>query len=256
VNGEFSSKWNTDAIAAQVIAARSYALYQLKNARMDKKVLFDVDSTTRDQVYLGIEGEEPRATQIVSKTRGLILTAAEGSDRVPIKAFYHSTCAGLTGSPIEVWGKAQAGVKGGVHCFHCGSSPRFRWKLQLSKQELEKILASYVFGSLLRIEPVSYFDSGRVKDLQIISESQDGQEKTVRIPSAQFRFLLGSNRLKSTFFSVSEPFSGEWQFDGRGYGHGVGMCQWGAKEMGAAGYSFQEILGRYYPLARIVRAWP
>jgi stage II sporulation protein D len=254
VNGEFSSKWNPEAVSAQVIAARSYAFYQIREARR-RRAIFDVESSIRDQVYLGTQGEEARASQLVARTRGTVLVAGPAGSAAPIKAFYHSTCGGHTDSPEDVWGRPQDGVRGGVECAHCGTSPRFTWQLKLTPAQLDQMLQSYGRGRVIGLEVLSRFSSGRVKKLKIAFASPGGRISTQIVPGSQFRSLVGSEQLRSTAFTVSRGDGDSWVFDGRGYGHGVGMCQWGAKEMGAAGFEAREILSRYYPSARLVHAW-
>jgi stage II sporulation protein D len=254
VNGEFSSKWNPEAVSAQVIAARSYALYQMREARR-RGAIFDVESSIRDQVYLGTRGEEARASQIVARTRGMVLVAGPAKAGQPIKAFYHSTCGGHTDAPEDVWGRAQPGVRGGVVCEHCGSSPRFTWQLRLTTRQLDEALASTGKGSVIGMEVLSRFSSGRVNKLKIAFLGKGGMISTRIVPGSQLRMLIGSEKFQSTAFSILRGEGDSWIFEGRGYGHGVGMCQWGAKEMGSAGFQVHEILSRYYPSARLMRAW-
>lgn len=255
VNGEFSARWNAEAVAAQVIAARSYAWHQMQEARR-KGLPYDVESTTRDQVYLGTAGEEPRASRLVAATRGLVLVAGRsiGVPR-PIKAFYHSTCGGSTDDPQTVWGRAEPGVRGGVRCQHCGSSPRYRWSHRISESEMNQALKSLGPGKVLAVEVLSRFPSGRVRRLKVAFSDASGRMVTQDIPGARFRSLIGSEQLRSTAFEVTRGPGTDWLFEGRGFGHGVGMCQWGAKEMGAAGYKSTQILSTYYPEATIRRAW-
>ena len=265
VNGEFSAKWSAEAVSAQVIAARSYALYQSRQAR-SKNAYFDVEASTRDQVYLGTEGEEARASQIVAKTRGVVLASSvdEKGRRVqstslkdlkPIKAFYHSTCGGQTDSPEDIWGQPQMGVRGGVRCLHCGSSPRFRWELRVGASELDQVLSSYRKGRVTSVEVLSRFPSGRIRKLKLGFVDRSGRFSSAILPGAQFRSLLGAEKLRSTFFDVSRGPVNEWFFRGRGNGHGVGMCQWGAKEMGSDGFTAEQILTHYYPQSYLVRVW-
>jgi stage II sporulation protein D len=254
VNGEFSARWNAEAVSAQVIAARTYALYQMREARA-KRALYDVDSTTRDQVYLGTAGEEARASQLVQKTRGWVLVAGAGASVAPIKAFYHSTCGGITESPESVWGKSQPGVSGAVLCQFCGTSPRLVWELSMSRAQVDEALMPLGLGPVSVIEVALRFPSGRARRVRLGFEKERGKRVFKDLPASQLRMLLGPERFQSTAFEVERTASSDWIFRGRGYGHGVGMCQWGAKEMGAAGYSAREILSRYYPQARLERAW-
>ncbi len=292
VNAEFSSKWADSSIDAQVVAARSYALHQSKIARaMGSR--FDVDSTTMDQVYDGSMREDSRASQSVDRTHGKILIAENATigPKAPIKAFYHSTCGGATELPQNVWGKTQPGFKKGVSCPYCKPSPAFEWKVELSSKEIAEAMLrgsrengvpkswpAYARealnkGTLTSVQPLSapIIGSGatsRVGELLTLW-SYRGGVVALAVPAAQFRLWIGPARVKSTAFSVrsaesplvrSPAGAGEksgsgWIFTGRGNGHGVGMCQWGAKVMGEKGFSMASILKYYYPGAVLKKLW-
>jgi stage II sporulation protein D len=237
-----------------VIAARTYAWHQLQKSKRHLSH-FDVESTTRDQVYAGAQSEDARAREVVERTRGQILVehnAATGpkSFAQPIKAFYHSTCGGMTDSPEKVFGEKQPGVRGGVSCPYCVSSPRFRWTLKVSALELQRAFGFPVEG----IRVLARWDSGRAKTVEIRTQ-QGSKPRWIRKPAAEIRSILGAERLRSTAFDVQRGPDGHFVFDGRGNGHGVGMCQWGAKEMGERGQTFSSILSHYYPASRLLRVW-
>ena len=115
VNSEFSSKWHRQSVAAQVIVARTYALFQIVEARKRKKH-FDVEATIQDQFYGGTHREDFRASAVVKQTRGMVLTAKRSGSVWPMKAFYHSTCGGATELPQNVWGSQFHGFKKVVRC--------------------------------------------------------------------------------------------------------------------------------------------
>ncbi len=250
VNGEFSSSWNEESIAAQVVAARTYALHQMRVAQK-RLAHYDVESDTRDQVYAGADSEDHKARAIVARTRGQILVPVSATDGrgelgAPIKAFYHSTCGGTTDSPDRIFGERQPGLKRGVECAFCRSSPRFKWSLRLSAREFRQLMGF----SAQRISVDSRWDSGRVRNLKIISDS-----RARVLPATELRSKLGAERMRSTAFDVVREENGDFVFSGRGNGHGVGMCQWGAKEMGERGEAFAAILSHYYPDSRLRRVW-
>ena len=115
VNAEFNSRWSEEAIGAQVVAARTYAVFQMRQAQAQAEdnsdaQHYDVDATTHDQVYDGSMKEDPRATRIVEKTRGLLLTVKTARGVEPLKAYYHSTCGGMTDCRIRVWGTSEFGI--------------------------------------------------------------------------------------------------------------------------------------------------
>lgn len=277
VNAEFSARWNEEAVAAQVVAARTYAYYQMLAARQagPGKRHFDVDSTTKDQVYDGSYREDYRASRAVDKSRGLILSVGPAAPAAPLKAFYHSTCGGQTELPQNVWGAEFPGFKRPVRCGFCNPSPVFRWEVPLQGKELsglllrgarsdgsipgwpvdwERVLKK---GQLLDLRVAHYTPQGRVNTVRMLWA--DGPRSVVMVISgSRFREWVGSNRLKSGVFQLASERSASgriWRIRGSGHGHGVGMCQWGAKIMGDKGYKTAAILKHYYPDAFLRRLW-
>jgi stage II sporulation protein D len=149
LNSEMSAAWSLEALKAQAVAARTYAIHRMRElsglrARADAAP-FDLDSSERDQVYEGAHKERLRAIEAVNQTKGMVLMF----NGAPVKAFYHSTCGGQTISAKKVWGK-EAEYITPVRCGYCQSSPRYKWTYQVSRRALEGILgaAGYVRGRL------------------------------------------------------------------------------------------------------------
>lgn len=252
LNSEMNASWNLEALKAQAVAARTYALFQMKEGSSPRfrglRPPFDLDSTEKDQVYEGAHKERYRALRAVEETRGQVL-AYQGH---PIKAFYHSTCGGYTESPERVWGAHYPYMKP-VRCGFCDSSPRFNWSCDLRSAALEANLrkAGLLSGRLQSIRVVQR-SRGRVERVEIRG---DGGPKTVRYATgARLRELAGAALVRSTDFTVSRS-SDKIVFVGHGSGHGVGMCQWGAKVMGERGNTYAQILARYYPEANLTRMY-
>ncbi|MEK6707160.1 MAG: SpoIID/LytB domain-containing protein, partial [Bdellovibrionota bacterium] len=190
VNSEFSAKWNEDAIGAQVIAARTYAAYKILQARLSpSEPHYDLDATVRDQVYDGAEKEDPRATRIVAKSSGVILTA--GSERAPkpIQAFYHSMCGGGTELPQNVWrGGSKPGFGRPVRCDFCKNAKKFLWNVTLGGFDIETAVRVAV-ASGERI-PATWFTPqalevvkrGKLVDVQITKADQAGRVGSLRRP--------------------------------------------------------------------------
>ncbi len=259
VNSEFSSKWSREAIDAQVIAARTYAYHQMRAARANRAASYDVESSVKDQVYEGVHKEDARAAQSVARTRDLILSADAGGG--PIKAFYHSTCGGQTELPTSVWGRGSTGFTRRVPCPYCKVSPRFRWNIEASSAQLkERILGALPASSLPdyvrggELESVSIAErhpSGRASKL-VSKWRWKGMSLRWDFTAVQLRSWVGLSKMLSTWFDLSQMSDGRWKISGRGFGHGVGMCQWGAKVMGEKGQKMADILRHYYPDARLV----
>ena len=280
VNAEFSSSWPAPAVAAQVVAARTYAVHQMIRMRRNPSSTYDVDASVSDQVYDGSIKEDSRASQSVLKTKGLVLVAPDGG-KIPIKAFYHSTCGGRTELPEKVWGMCESGFKRSVKCPFCGASPRIKWSAELAADDVRDALlrsdggaGGTLFwpaswrkiirtGKLMDVRALPYAGEkaqldGRVATV-VTSWSHAGVLHEIRFPAARLRDWAGPQKIRSTAFSVSRSRVrggfGAWRFDGRGNGHGVGMCQWGAKTMGERGFAMQDILKHYYPDAMLRKAW-
>jgi stage II sporulation protein D len=249
VNAEFSAEWAEEAVAAQVVAARTYGLFQSRQAQK-KLAHFDVDATVRDQVYDGSYKEDYRASRSVERTRGLVLTVGKGNGAEPIKAFYHSMCGGATEFPEHVWGAKMPGFKRSVTCKFCAEASRFNWTLDMQKGDFPALVKG---GKLMDIRVTAHTKEGRVATV-VTSWEQAGKLVEVPFSGAKFRELIGPAKLRSTWFQVTAVQQG-WHFQGHGNGHGVGLCQWGAKVMGEKGRKMAEILKFYYPDAALKKLW-
>lgn len=248
LHSEMNASWNLNTLMAQAVAARSYAIYQMIKAgslrTKEIKAPFDLESTIKDQVYEGANQERYRAIKAVEQTRGMVLTY-KGE---PIKAFYHSTCGGSTESVAKVWGKSLPYMKS-VHCGFCNKSPRYNWRYVINKQDFQKKLNKIGFASnqLTGIKVLEKNGIGRAHWIEIKDVLGTKQIHAIRL-----RDLLGTLNIMSTDFEV-HLVGDSLIFNGRGSGHGVGMCQYGAKAMGEAGFEYSNILKHYYPEAKLTR---
>lgn len=257
LNSEMSAHWNMAALMAQAVAARTYAIHQMKDASGAKyrglRAPFDLDSSVKDQVYEGAHMERFSTMQAVQATRGLVLTY-QGK---PIKSFYHSTCGGRTETPDRVWGLKLPYMKS-VQCPYCSKSPRFNWIYSINAQELgDKIRKlGALRGALVSLRVATRNSLGRAAQVEVVGT---GGAKIVA--ASRIRDILGTLNLRSTDFSVVRnpagraPASNNFVFMGHGSGHGVGMCQYGAKAMGDKGRTYAEILAHYYPAAQITKLY-
>ena len=277
VNAEFNSRWSEEAIGAQVVAARTYAVFQMRQAQTQGQAQtqsqhYDVDATTHDQVYDGSMKEDPRAARIVEKTRGLLLTVHTSHGVEPLKAYYHSTCGGVTELPEKVWGTSNTGFRR-VSCPFCAHSPLAHWSFDLTSTEIIDALKRagrgdsteraqwpkdwkrlLTTGKLRGVRIGGLDPSGRV-DQVILGFDLDRKPREWVMTGAKFRQWLGPARFKSTSFQLQLAGDRLWRFSGKGNGHGVGMCQWGAKTMGERGFKTADILKFYYPDAQLGKFW-
>jgi stage II sporulation protein D len=242
INCEISSAWPMEAIKAQAVIARSYAVYQ-KQAR--RGALYQLESSVMDQVYGGCDLEDSRAARGVEETAGEVITYG---DKV-IQAFYHSNCAGHTEAAKHVWGQPVPYLRG-VPCQYCLEANPMRWELNLPIRKVEASLraAGYQIWGLKNIRVEQRNESGRVLELALTGS------KTIIMSGVSFRKALGYGSVKSTNFDVVLS-DDECRIVGTGSGHGVGLCQWGAKERAADGFQYREILSYYYPGVKLAKEY-
>lgn len=236
---ETSHYWPMEALKAQAIACRAYALYQQQNSlTLDYDVTRDIYS----QVYGGRYAERERTSRAVLQTKGLVLTF---QDKI-FPTYFHATCAGHTEDASVLWDIDLAPLKG-VACEFCRQSPHFKWHVVLTLAEIKEKLsdAGHNVSRINDILILSRDNSGRVLDLKIIMG-----EKDKKISAKDFRNVIGPNVIRSTNFTV-RVIEGDSVFEGLGWGHGVGLCQWGAYFMAKKGYAAEEILRYYYPQAKL-----
>ncbi len=238
---EVSHLWPFDAIKAQAIASRTFAVSQ---ALLRRNKDYDVKFDTSSQVYGGRSSERLRTTRAVDKTRGEVLVF----DGKVLPAYFHSCCGGHTEDAGKLWNEDIKSLKG-VKCSWCRLSPYFKWKSQFSEKIIcEKLNANgYDVERIYGIKPGKRDRSGRLEDIKIRS-----RKKWIDIPISKFRSVVGRNKLKSSNFNVKKRGK-SYVFKGRGWGHGVGMCQWGAFGLALKWWKAERILKYYYSGAKVVK---
>jgi stage II sporulation protein D len=242
VSSEVGSSWPLEALKAQAIAARTYAVFQ-KFRRLDKN--YHMESSVLDQVYGGSQKEHALADKAAQETYGQVLTY-EGK---PTQAYFHANCGGHTESAQEAWGNSLPYLPGST-CGYCNTAAKYKWNYSLSRSELNRALKSAFGSDVSGLRVSSKTNTGRAKSIEV-----KGKHSSKTISAATFREALGYNSIRSTLIDDISFGSREVSFSGRGHGHGVGMCQWGALGMAKAGKTAVEILGRYYPGAEIRRLY-
>ncbi len=230
VAAEVGTDWELEALKAQAVIARTYAVYK-KEAMSNQETIYHLTSSVLHQVYNG-NNSQFKVTLAVRATEGEILTY----NGRPIEALYHSTCGGRTEEPEEVFGKKIPYMRSVDS--RCDLSPYWIWEKRIALSEIEEALK---FKGIKGLEIRSRTSTGRAKEIAI---KTDNGERLIK--ATELRKLLGWNKLPSTYFEVKED--GDFiVFEGRGYGHGVGLCQWSALQMAAEGKTYREILSFFYP---------
>ena len=236
---EVAPWWPMEALKAQAIVSRTFALHQSRvNAHKD----YDLVSTVYSQVYGGRTSERGRTSKAVRLSKNKVLTYKNKL----FPTFYHATCAGHTEKASNLWNINLPPLRG-RECQFCQRSPHSRWKKKVSLQDIEEGLekAGFKVGSIKSIEIADRNVSGRITALEIIS-TRGG----LRVGANRFRLAVGPNIIRSTNFTVQIK-NRQAYFDGQGWGHGVGMCQWGAFFMARKGFNAGQILGYYYPESQL-----
>ncbi len=234
VASEVGIHWPEEALKAQAVLARTYAVAHILRNRT--RNFYDVTSSVFHQVYKG-DTESEEVEKAVNYTKGQILKY-KGE---PIMAFYHACSVGTTEDSKEVFGREYPYLKPVEVPFT--PSPYTLWEKKISFELLKKALS---MNSINDVEIASYTKTGRVKELKFIGD------RNVKIIGAyELRRLLQWTLLPSTMIKSIRIDSDGVIFEGQGFGHGVGMCQWCAFQMAQDGMNYKQILKYFYPETEI-----
>lgn len=262
------SESRLSAMRAQAVASRSYTLHRMADSRERS---YDVVSGVGDQVYTGVEGERPITNRAIEETYGEVATYKG----LPIRANFSSTCGGVTCDNEDAWPdekplkylRSVRDVTGRRGTELCGDSKYFGWQVEWDADELTEILSShYLEGASGDTE----FE-GRVTGMKVVKRNGAGRARVVEIETDKGKFEVRADKmrwalrrpdggpLRSTFFELKlEKRRGQVRklvANGKGWGHGVGMCQWGAIGMADRGFGYKDILHHYYKDVDIERLY-
>ncbi len=239
---EISHRWPMEAIKAQAVATRSYALYQ---KRQNKARAYDLTNDIYSQVYGGRTSEHYRTNLGVERTEGEVLVYQ--GDLIP--AYFHATCGGHTEDVTALWNHEPLAPLRGITCPYCQHSPHFGWQRKFSFEEIAAALraAGYKAAALKDIRILDRNASGRIDRLEVTPQ----KGKPMVITGKDFRQIMGPNRIKSNAYQIAVNGQSV-RFTGRGWGHGVGLCQWGAQKMAQLRFDYKDILKFYYPQTEVV----
>ncbi|MFH1825061.1 MAG: SpoIID/LytB domain-containing protein [Candidatus Firestonebacteria bacterium] len=223
-----------EALKAQAVAARTFTYDQKQHSKSKK---YDINNTGQSISYTGILKENPDAIESVNSTKGEII---KYNGKLIFAPFY-ANCGGYTEDVKEVWGITYPYLVP-TPCYFCKNKKHYSWVVEIEKQHFVDSLRKkgYDISKVLGMNIIETSKTGRMKKMEIMSE-----KGKIIIDTNQLRLLVGSNTLKSTRFTVREKAS-TFLFRGKGWGHGVGLCQDGAEGMAKAGYKYKQILNKYY----------
>lgn len=231
VGAEAVPSWPQEALKAQAVAARTYALYKRDTSNNS---IYDLDTTTATQVYKGLKSEYTTTHQAVQATAGQVMTY---KGKI-ILAVFHSASGGHTENVEDVWTSPLPYLRGVPD--YDQNSPVFQWNKTVSPSQISRIVGGV--GNITSIIPEKTTPQGRIVTMKIV-----GNQGTKRVNGADLRQSLD---LRSTLFRISVN-QGNLQITGRGFGHGLGLSQWGAEYLAENGINYQQILGHYYQNAKL-----
>ncbi len=269
--GELFKDWPRETYEAQAVAARSYALHERARARTIGRA-YDVNAGTSDQMFSGAAAR-PVAVEAVRDTRGLVV-AFKGQ---VLRAYYSSACAGRAGSASAVWPTNQgfefnraAPIQAKKRGSYCEGSPFFRWEASRTDAELSNRLRGWA-----RSAGSDAVNLTRPRQIEVRERNGAGRPTKYRLTDDGGRtFTLTAEELRTAmnFPAPGEPeitrqtrvhsgdfeaevWAGTFKIRGRGFGHGVGMCQWCAKGMADRQMGWREMMAVFYPGAKVVKAY-
>ncbi|RKY29615.1 MAG: hypothetical protein DRP67_06330 [Candidatus Omnitrophota bacterium] len=238
---EMDSNWPFEALKAQAVVSRTYLLWKGEENRKNG-LPYDIKNSIYHQSY-GI-CKSQKIANAVNETKGEILIF---NGKVA-KVFFHACCGGKTTLPVFVWGGNYSGIDA-VNDPYCEDSPYSNWEKKFSSDYLSKIFG---MDNIKDIEIIKRDPSGRVEWLKL----KDEKGKTLKLTGYKMRLVINEKTgkvnfknpkiLPSTLFNVKKEGI-YFIFKGRGYGHGIGLCQWGARRMAEKGKNYKEILHFFFP---------
>ena len=260
VGAEMPNYWEPAALAAQAIAARTYCLYIKKH--FGSKRTWDVRKTQANQVYLGVSTESTQTWNAVYRTYGQVLVCKHPAGNEDIfPTYYSSTCGGHTENSKHVFGDSFEPLVG-VPCPYCKEVAKpsfFFWPMaQFDKATVTTNLSRRYsslkrLGKITNIIPVKQSNYGKFSRLTLVKLlGSTGKSASLRAEDLRLTIDPTGNKIKSTICQIIN-MGDKWAFlSGRGYGHGVGMCQCGAQGMARGGKTARRILSYYYPGSKIL----
>ena len=241
---EASSSWAFEALRAQAIAIRSFAVHAAATRRSRQ---YDVNDDTSSQVYRGVDGITSSFRGAAAATQARILSW-RGS---PAAVFYSAACGGHTAEVAELGGSGGQSYLAGVadvdehQRAYCAAAPYFQWKNDLSRVALARV-AGIAPETLANCSVGARWPDGRVAMLRVGRNGGPDLEIAGRAFYTRCLQTLGYKVLPSTFFDIAPDGDG-FLVTGHGSGHGVGLCQWGARGRADAGFTAEAILRAYFP---------
>lgn len=257
---ELYPDWHIEAYRALAVAARTFAMYQMITYGRGRE--YDLGDDQGSQVYGGVAGETSRSRRAVDDTRGVVLSYGDAGRERIFLAQYSACCGGrVNGAYVIRNAHRIPPLEGGQVCNDCSRCSRYRWPaVRVTKRDIHRALlrrytAAATLSGVSRIEVRSRTPSGRAVWTDVFGPR--GNKIRVRAEDIRLALLMAKVPAARKLYSMNCRMidrGGTVEFaDGRGFGHGVGLCQWGAQAKALQGRSAEEILAFYYPGAKLFR---
>ncbi|HOM27580.1 MAG TPA: SpoIID/LytB domain-containing protein [bacterium] len=242
---EMGENWPVEALKAQAVVSRTYLIWKIST---NKRNYYHIENSINHQLYKDCKDEKIKS--ILLETKGEVLLT-ENEKIVPV--FFHACSGGITANPSDVW-KGKYPLNYSVIDPYSEDNPFSYWEKNISKNYLSKILGC----SIEKIEVIERDQTNRVKLLQITTKNGNiklrGTEFREKINQKTEVYFNNPYIIPSTLFEVRDK-GDSITFIGKGYGHGVGLSQYGAKKMAEIGFDYKDILKFYFPGLKIKKIY-
>ena len=260
---ELYPTWEPETYRALAVAARTFAMYHMitDGARSE----YDLGDNQASQVYGGFSAETPRSRDAVRQTRGVVLASGpEGDERI-FQAQYSACCGGRVNGAYVIRNAHRIEPLAGEQvCADCAACPRYRWEaVRVGKSEIYRALvgrygaAAAALGGVRAIDIQTTTPTGRAVWVDV--SGPNGKKIRLRAEDIRLSLIFNGSAAARKLYSMNcrmIDLGDAMEFrDGRGFGHGVGICQWGAQGKAARGWTAEQILAFYYPGAKLFRAY-
>ncbi|RLG55952.1 MAG: hypothetical protein DRN88_05025 [Candidatus Hydrothermarchaeota archaeon] len=266
--GELYSSWSPVTYQAQAIAARTYALYEM--GTFGRAHRYDLRADQSSQVYRGVRVETEKSHFAAEATRGIVLAyGPEGREKI-FKAYYSACCGGMVNSVEVLTGKkvSSGPLAGGQICNDCRKCKLYRWQaVSIPKYVIYRALVRdfpqvATIGGIKTIKVIEVFKGSKnlpARPVQVSIVGTNGKKVKMLAETLRLTLLRFNDPRTKRLYSMNCQIRDEGDNivfeNGRGLGHGVGLCQWGAEGKARRGWSVKEILSAYYPGAKLFRVY-
>lgn len=240
---EMDPGWPLESLKAQAVVARTFTYANLGKFRKDG---FDLTADTRSQVYKGTTGVNENVRAAVRQTRGEVL----GWKGKLLRVYYHACCGGATTDAGAAWGndgEIPPPLRG-VRDPWCAASPHMKWLAYFAWADLTAAISEHkmLTSPLVGLRVGARDAAGYVRTF--LAKTKSG---TVEVKAAELRTALGAGEMRSVRIKAVNQLKKGVEFQGAGSGHGVGLCQWGARLQAEKGRNYGQILKFYFPGAEL-----